>query len=75
MDSLEGSGGDSTSRQASGAPQPDLGREFFVSVLVVFVVVIGIVLLAKSFGGKGAGSPAAVAGKAAAAFSPWFPVR
>jgi len=60
---------------ASGAPQPDLGREFFVSVLVVLVAVIGgIFLLAKIFGGKGVGSPAA-AGKAASAFSPWFPVR
>lgn len=61
---------------ASCAPEPDLGREFFVSALIVLVAVIGgIILLTKAFGGKVGGPPIAAAGKAAIAFSPWFPVR
>jgi hypothetical protein len=64
------------SSQAGGAAQADLSGEFFVYGLIVLVALIGgIVLLAKSSGGKDGGSPATAVSKTAPTFSPWFPVR
>jgi hypothetical protein len=56
-------------------PVPSAGELMLDSFLVVVVVIAGIVLLFMLFGKKGAPVAVAAAGKAAAAFSPWFPVR
>jgi hypothetical protein len=73
-----GEGVNMNGSQAGGAPQPESGVDgvFLYCILMLVVVIGGLVLLAKYFGGKeGALTAAAATSKAVAAFSPWFPVR